>query len=135
MPRIWTSEQLRYLADARELHVSAPRGGGTPRTWVPIWVVVVDDSVFVRTWYRRETGWYGRAAASGDAWIRVADDSVQVQVTAVGPRESDAVDAAYRVKYGTAAASSMVSDEAVASTLILTPVSDPGASGTDTLDP
>lgn len=135
MLREWTSEQLRNLADARELHVSAPRAGATPRAWVPIWVVVVDDSVFVRRWYRRETGWYGRAVASGEAWVRVAGDPVQVRVTAVGPREADAVDAAYRSKYGTAAASSMVTDEAAASTLLLTPASDPDTSGADTLDP
>ncbi|GAA3629929.1 hypothetical protein GCM10022200_10820 [Microbacterium awajiense] len=102
---------------------------------MPIWVVVVDDRVFVRTWYRRDTGWYGRAVASGQAWIRVAGDPVRAQVTVIGSRDSDAVDAAYRSKYGAAAASSMVTDEAAASTLLLTPASDPDTSGTVTLDP
>ena len=67
------------------------------------------------------TGWYGRAVASGSAVIRMRGEPVDVIVTATGSTDADAVDASYRAKYGAAGAQSMVTAEAVASTLRLTP--------------
>lgn len=119
VPREWNTEQVRYLAETREMLVSVPRVGQEPRSWAPIWVVVAGQDVFVRTWYRRSTGWYGRAVASGAAWIRVADEPVRVLVAEVGSQDADAVDTAYRDKYGVAGAASMVTAEAAASTLRL----------------
>ena len=116
----WTSDDLRALADARELEIASDPVG----RFVPIWVVVVDDGVFVRTWHRRAMGWYGRAVASGHAWIRLSGHAVEVTVTATGDANPDAVDAAYRAKYSFAGAGSMVAAEAAASTLQLTPAGD-----------
>lgn len=119
--REWTDDQLRILSEAAELQISASRVATAPRAWVPIWVVVHDRRVFVRTWYRRSTGWYGHAVAAGEAWIRVSGGPVRVRVTVEGEESVDAVDGAYRAKYGDGA-SSMVTPEAAASTLCLTPV-------------
>jgi hypothetical protein len=116
----WTSEELRYLDASRELEIAARRASGNPGAWTPIWVVVVEDEVFVRTWHRRTTGWYGRAVTSGRASIRVAGNSVDVTVTVVGESRVETVDAAYRTKYGPAGAQSMITAEAAASTLRLT---------------
>ncbi len=116
----WTSEDLRHLAGSRELEIAAPRVSGGPGRWTPIWVVVVEDEVFVRTWHRRNTGWYGRAVESGRAWIRVSGDSVDVAVAATGDTGADSIGAAYRTKYGAGGAQSMVTAEAAASTLRLT---------------
>lgn len=118
-PREWSHDQLQDLAGTVEMSISAPHIGETPRTWLPIWVVVVEDEVFVRTWRRRRTGWYGRAVELGQAWIRISGEPIRVIVTDVGSRDSDTVDHAYRTKYG-AGASTMVDGEAVASTLRLT---------------
>ena len=118
--RSWTSEELRYLEASRELEIAARRVDGDLRGWTPIWVVVVEDEVFVRTWHRRTTGWYGRAVASARASIRVAGQSVDVVVEVTGDADADAVDGAYRTKYGVSAAHSMVTAEASASTLRLT---------------
>jgi hypothetical protein len=116
----WTSEELRYLEASRELEIAARRANGDPGVWTPIWVVVVEDEVFVRTWHRRTTGWYGRAVASARASIRVSGHSVDVIVTVTGDADADAVDGAYRTKYGVSGAQSMVTAEASASTLRLT---------------
>lgn len=113
----WTPDDLRYLAVTLELEVAAPRADGDPGRWTPIWVVVVEGEVFVRTWHRRVTGWYGRAVESERAWIRVGEDPVAVVVVATGDLDSDAIDAAYRAKYGAGGGQSMVTDEAAASTL------------------
>jgi hypothetical protein len=116
----WTASELRDLDGRRELEIAATRSGSR----VPIWVVVDRDRVFVRTWHRRTTGWYGRAAASGRAWIWAAGDPIQVLVTAVGTADADAVDRGYRAKYGDAGAGSMVTAEAAASTLRLSRADD-----------
>ncbi|MEL4318332.1 DUF2255 family protein [Leifsonia sp. YIM 134122] len=116
----WTSEALQYLVGIRELAIAAPRAHGGSERWTPIWVVVVDDDVFVRTWLRRDTGWYGRAVDTAHASIRIAGESVGVVVEATGDSNADAIDAAYRAKYGDGGAQSMVSAEAAASTLRLT---------------
>lgn len=117
--RPWTPEDLRHLDESRELEISAPRADGSRGPWTPIWVVVAGDGVFVRTWRRRSTGWYGRAVASASARIRVAGRSVDVIVTVTGDTDAAVIDEAYRSKYG-AGAESMVTAEAAASTLRLT---------------
>lgn len=115
----WTTEALHHLVGIRELAIAAPRAHGSER-WTPIWVVVVDDEVFVRTWLRRDTGWYGRAVDAARASIRIAGESVGVIVEATGDADAGAIDAAYRAKYGEDGARSMVTAEAAASTLRLT---------------
>ncbi|WP_426323094.1 DUF2255 family protein [Microbacterium sp. E-13] len=117
----WSSEQLQALSDAIEVEVSAPRRDGSFSGWTPIWVVVAGADVYVRTWHRRDTGWYGGAVRSGTARIRVGDESVDVRVVADGNTDAATVDAAYRRKYGELAARTMVTAEAAASTLCLTP--------------
>jgi hypothetical protein len=57
----WSPEELNSICSAVELHIAVIRPGGRLRRWTPIWVVCVDEQVYVRTWYRRETGWFGHA--------------------------------------------------------------------------
>ncbi|TFV99111.1 DUF2255 family protein [Leifsonia flava] len=116
----WTTDALHYLVGIRELAIAAPRAHGGSERWTPIWVVVVDDEVFVRTWLRRDTGWYGRAVAAARASIRIAGEGVGVVVEATGVANAGAIDEAYRAKYGEDGARSMVTAEAAASTLRLT---------------
>ena len=103
------------------IEVSAPRPDGGPGGGRRIWVVVAGADVFVRTWHRRETGWYGGAVRSGTACIRFGEGPVDVVVTPIGDTDAAAVDAAYRTKYGDLAARSMVTAEAAAATLRLAP--------------
>ncbi len=117
--RSWTPEALRYLDASRELEIAGRDAAGHPTVWTQIWVVVVDGEVFVRTWHRRTTGWYGRAVASARASIRVDGHPVDVIVTVMGETDADAIDEAYRTKYG-AGSQSMNTTEASASTLCLT---------------
>ena len=119
MNAAWSTADLSALAGTRELQIAAPRGDGSPGRWTPIWVVVAGGRVFVRTWQRRTTGWYGHAVAAGRAWIRLRGQDVEVAVTPTGERDRDAVDDAYRATYG-AGAESMMTAEAAASTLLLT---------------
>jgi hypothetical protein len=83
---------------------------------------LVPGDVYVRTWYRRDTGWFGHAVGSGRARIRIPGVEVDVRVedVGVGPAglKTD-VDAAYRGKYGGGSTGDMVGDDAVATTLRL----------------
>lgn len=117
----WSDEDLRALDAAHELDVSVARDDGGAGRWTPIWVVVAGGQVFVRSWHRRDTGWFGRAVRSGRARIRVPGLEADVAVVDLGDSSAELtvrVDAAYRATYG-AGASSMVTPEAATTTLRL----------------
>jgi hypothetical protein len=89
---------------------------------VPIWVVCAGGQVYVRTWYRRDTGWFGHALRSRRARIRVPGLEADVTIEDIGDASTQVnadVDDAYRTKYGSGGAGSMVTAEAVATTLQL----------------
>ena len=91
---------------------------------MPIWVVCVGDGVYVRTWHRRNIGWFGRVLASRRAWVRVPGVDASVAVADVGHDAElrAGVDAAYRAKYGrcgSATVDRMINDDAAATTLQL----------------
>jgi len=121
----WSPEELNSIGSAVELHIAVRRPDGRLRRWTPIWVVCVDEQVYVRTWYRRETGWFGHALRSRRARIRVPGLEADVTVEDLGQGEADLharVDAAYRAKYGRyghATVERMVTDDAAAATLRL----------------
>jgi len=100
-------------------------------------VVCVGQQVYVRTWYRRDNGWFGRVLDSRRARIRVPGLEVDVAVEDVGGDKAElraAVDAAYRAKYerhGGTTVDRMETDEAAATTLQLIP--DQGADSGDHL--
>ena len=119
----WTSEQLARVDAARELEIAVRRADGTLRPWMPIWVVHVAGDIYVRTWYRRETGWFGLALRTRRARVRVPGLDVDVRIEDVGigqPGLRAHVDDAYRDKYGGGdSTENMVGDEAAATTLRL----------------
>jgi hypothetical protein len=128
---LWTSAELERLDAAQELEIGVGRADGTLRRAVPIWVVRVGSHVYVRTWHRRDTGWFGQALRTRRAHIRVEGLEADVAVEDVGegsPEQRAAVDAAYRVKYGgfgDGAVGNMVSASAAAATLQLVPLRRP----------
>jgi hypothetical protein len=122
-PSGWTDADLALVDAAVELEIAVRRPDGSLRPWTPVWVVSVDGQVVVRSWYRRESGWFGAAVRSHRAGVRVPGLLADVTVEDVGEGAGDlraGVDAAYRRKYG-AGAGSMVTDAAAATTLRLVP--------------
>ena len=118
----WTVDDLSVLQVTRELHVAVRRDDGSARRPVPVWVVCFDGDVYVRSWHRRDTGWFGAGLRSRRARVRVPGLEVDVEVEDVGDASPDVtagVDAAYRSKYG-AGAGSMVTPAAAETTLRLT---------------
>jgi hypothetical protein len=127
MTTAWSPEELERIGRAEELEIAPKRPDGTMLRWVPIWVVGISDQVYVRTWHRRENGWFGRVVSSGRARIRVAGLEVDVIVEDIGAGTAEqrtGVDVAYRAKYrryGDTTVDRMVADDAVAATLRLSP--------------
>ena len=91
--RPWSTEQLQFLDAAVELDIAVPRPDGALGRWTTVWVVCVGQGVFVRSWHRRDTGWFGRAATTGRARIRVTGLETDVAVVDLG-RAGDRTDAA-----------------------------------------
>jgi hypothetical protein len=127
MTAVWTPEQLARVGQSEELQIATRRADGTLRRWVPIWVVAVDGQVYVRTWHRRTTGWFGQVLTEPRARIRVPGLEADVTVEDVGDGSGQlraSVDEVYRMKYGRygqTTVGQMVSDAAAAATLRLIP--------------
>jgi hypothetical protein len=126
MAQAWTEAQLQQIDETRELAITTRRRDGSLRDWLPIWVVRAGSEVYVRTWYRRTTGWFGHAVRDGRARIRTPGLEADVDVEDVGEGDGDLrtrVDEAYRAKYATGGgdAAGMTSDETAATTLRLRP--------------
>jgi hypothetical protein len=123
----WTPEQLQQIDGSRELEIASMRPDGTPRQWLPIWVVRVGDQVYVRTWYRRTTGWFGHVVTTQQARVRVPHLETEVVVEDISDGDIDlrsAVDQAYQAKYaprGGGSVRQMTTDSAAATTLRLSP--------------
>ena len=127
MPDTWSADELERIGSAEELRIATKRADGTPRREVPIWVVCASGHVYVRTWYRRDNGWFGHAVRSRRARIRVPGLEADIAIEDVGGHEAQlraSVDAAYRAKYGRygeTTVARMVADDAAATTLRLVP--------------
>jgi len=104
MTSTWSPEELERFGAAGGMQIAVKRADGTQRRWTPIWVVFADGQVYVRTWYRRDTGWFGQALRSHRGGVPVPGLEADVTVEdiigegTVGLRES--IDTAYRLKYG-----------------------------------
>ena len=102
MTTAWSAKELEHIGSAEELQIAIKRADGTLRRWVPIWVVCVGGRVYVRTWYRRDNGWFGQVLGSRRARIHVPGLEVDVAVEDVGEDKTElhaGVDAAYHAKY------------------------------------
>jgi hypothetical protein len=94
-----------FLAHIRESKGLRIRAGTGPHRFIGIWVVVVKDRVFVRSWSVKPRGWYHAFLKESRGTVQIADRDIAVR--AVRTRDKlvrDAVDRAYLDKYNTAGA-------------------------------
>lgn len=96
----WTEDELRRIADAEELEIAPLRRNGELRSATPVWVVRAGDGLYVRAAYGAGSRWYGVALASRKARIHAGGVEKNVTVADAAPAVLDAVDDAYRQKYG-----------------------------------
>jgi len=91
-------EVVEALRKAKILGVRS----GMAHRYTGVWVVVVDDRVFVRSWNDKATGWFQAFKKEPKGTIQVGDDEIPVRGKLVrSARTRDAVTAAYGEKYPT----------------------------------
>ena len=75
---------------------------GTEHKYTGVWVVVVEDRVFARSWSDKPTGWFQAFRKQRSGMVQVGDLEVSVIGKSVrSARISDAVTAAFGEKYPT----------------------------------
>lgn len=98
-----TSFSNEILADLREAKGLRIRAGSGQHRFIRIWVVVVKDRVFVRSWSVKPNGWYRTFLKDPRGTIQVKDRKITVHVTRIkSERLRDAISRAYLDKYNTA---------------------------------
>jgi hypothetical protein len=96
----WTNDELQRIADAGELEIAPVRRNGDLRRATPIWVVRAGNELYVRAAYGADKGWHGVARRSRAARIAAGGIERDVTIEDADRGVLDAVDAAYRDKYG-----------------------------------
>ena len=98
--RTWTNDELDRIGAAQELEIAPVRRNGELRTPTTIWAVRAGEDLYVRAAYGPSTGWYRVALRSGAGHIAAGGLERDVTIEAAATNVYDAVDAAYRDKYG-----------------------------------
>ena len=75
---------------------------GTEHRYTGVWVVVVDDRVFARSWSDKPTGWFQAFRKQPSGTVQVGDREIAVRGKTVrSGRIRDAVTVAFGEKYNT----------------------------------
>ena len=96
--KVFTDDVVEALRKAKILGVRS----GTAHRYTGVWVVVVEDRVFVRSWNDKPTGWFRAFKKEPVGAIQAGDVEIPVRGKPVrSARLRDAVTAAYAEKYPT----------------------------------
>ncbi|GAA1769398.1 DUF2255 family protein [Luedemannella helvata] len=121
----WTADELDDIGSVVEMRIAALRPDGTPRSSVIVWVVRVDDDLYVRSYRGADAAWFRGTRARAEGIIEIDDTIRDVAfVDETDPATNDRIDAAYRVKYrshGAQYVDAMVTPEVRATTIKLVP--------------
>jgi hypothetical protein len=118
-------DTLAVLRKSKGMHIQA--GTGQYRS-IGIWVVVVKDRVFVRSWSVKPNGWHRTFLKEPRGTIQVADRNIAVRAMPIKSEHlRDLVDRAYLDKYNTPGALKYAKDlgsaKSRATTIELVPLS------------
>jgi hypothetical protein len=120
----WTDDELNKIDAAEELEIAALREDGTSRKPVTIWVVRVEEGIYVRSAYGTNAAWYRAAKSRHEGHIEVMSLRKDVTFEGANPAVADQVDTAYRNKYrrhGAQYVNSVTTAEARSTTIKLVP--------------
>ena len=121
----WTSDELTKIGTAEELEIASLRGDGTLRKAVTIWVVRLDDDLYVRSVNGRTGVWFRGMQVRHEGHIQAGGVDKDVSFVEVPDASiNDQIDEAYRAKYrryGERIVGTIVSPGARAATIKLVP--------------
>ena len=90
----------KILAVLRKRNSLRIRAGSGDHRFIGIWMVVVEDRVFVRSWSVKPDGWYRSFLKDRRGAIKVADREIEIRaLPAKSARLRNAIDRAYLEKY------------------------------------
>ncbi|MFG3029100.1 DUF2255 family protein [Streptomyces sp. NPDC048253] len=96
----WTDDELDRVGSDEELDVASQRRDGQLSSWRTIWVVRVGDDIYVRSVNGPTSAWFRGTRARHEGRIEAGGVEKDVAFEDVDGESNDAVDAAYRTKYG-----------------------------------
>ena len=77
---------------------------GAEHRFIAVWVVMIGERVFVRSWNDKKGGWYRAFREEGAGTIKVDNKEIDVRARPVrGAKLLDLMDVAYAEKYDTKA--------------------------------
>lgn len=120
----WTSDEVERIGGAQELRITSYRNDGSLRRWTPIWVVRVDDALYIRSAYGADGAWY-RHAIQGKARVAAAGIEADVDLEPVDEVTNRRVAEAYSAKYSNQPSSlrPMLAEPSASSTVRVTKTS------------
>jgi hypothetical protein len=97
----WTAAELTVFGPAPELFLSARQPDGTLSPPATVWVVRVQDALYVRSVYGANDPFFLRAIGTGRASVLAgkAEHEVALEQLAMTPAEFAVIDAGFRAKY------------------------------------
>ncbi len=95
----WTPAELDAIGNAEELLIQSRRPDGTLRKPVIIWVVRVDDNLYVRAVGGPTSPWFKGAQTRHEGRISAGGIDRDVTFAPVDPSLHPAIDHQYRTKY------------------------------------
>lgn len=94
----FTDDIVEAARNAKIMGVRA----GTEHRYTGIWVVVVDDRIFARSWNDKPTGWFRAFKKEPSGTIQLGELEIPVRAKPVrSARMRDAVTVAFAEKYNT----------------------------------
>jgi len=96
----WTESELSKIGDAEELQFASMRGDGTLRNRVIIWMVRVNDAIYIRPVNGRE-GWFRGVAErhAGRIWAGGIEKDVRFVEVDASDAVNEEIDSEYWRKY------------------------------------
>lgn len=120
----WTADELARIGDSEELEIATARSDDSFRKPTTIWVVRLDDDVFVRSVNGPTSAWFRGAQDQHRARISAGGIERQVDLIDADHDLDDRIDSVYRTKYSQYAENildAITSSKASSTTLGLTP--------------
>ena len=104
----WTEDQLAHSGEAQDCRIAVEIGGGFPKR-TTVWIVRCGDALYVRPYFGAESRWYNAALDANRGEVDADGETFGVTFALEGDAApNDAIDAAYRAKYGSGPAAQYV---------------------------